>query len=200
MSCLVRDKFASVGLGPILVPVYGQCSGSVLSELSLIGASQVLFIVVNIEIPGKLFVILSSVAGLVTLPTRFVALDTSIDDVDGRTKARVDTVPSVSRVGHPGPINDMQHAGLGRLGGHIEPGGGGKIEPSVCNKVRMIQKKTTFTKHGLAELAIVEVVTELLGSPAIVLLPFSLDILSTGPFLGQAVSLDAVVIVIASLT
>ena len=32
-------------------------------------------------------------------------------------------------VGLPGPVNDVQHAGLGRLGGGVEPGGGGQVQP-----------------------------------------------------------------------
>ena len=92
----------------------------------------------------------------------------------------------------------MEHAGLRRLGGNVEPRGGGEIEPSVSHKVRMIQKKTTFTKHGLAELTVVEVITELLGSSTKILFPVSVSILPTGPFLCQAVGFDAVVIVVAS--
>ena len=58
----------------------------------------------------------------------------------------------------------MQHAGLGRLGGGVEPGGGGQVEPGVRHEVRVVQQEPPVTKHGLAELAVVEVVAELLGS------------------------------------
>ena len=42
-----------------------------------------------------------------------------------------------------------------------------------------------LAEHGLAELAIIEVVAELLGPPAEVLLEFPLSVLTTSPLLGD---------------
>ena len=69
-------------------------------------------------------------------------------------------------IGLPAPVNDVEHAGLGRLGRGVEPGGGGQVEPGVRYEVRVVQEKTAVLEHGLAELAVVEVVAELLGSAA----------------------------------
>ena len=140
----------------------------------------------------------NSIACLLSFTPGLVALYAPIDDVDRGPEPGVDAVPPVGGVGDPGAIDHVQHAGLGRLGGDIEPRGRGEIEPSVGHKVRMIQKKTTFTKHGLAELTVVEVITELLGASTKILFPVSIPILPTGPFLCQAVGFDAVVIVVAS--
>ena len=103
-------------------------------------------------------------------------------------------------VGLPGPVNDVQHAGLGRLGGGVEPGGGGEVQPGVRHEVRVVQEKTTLTKHGLAELAVVEVVAELFGSPPVILLPLSAPVPATAPLVGQTVRLLAVVVVITART
>ena len=77
-------------------------------------------------------------------------------------------------VGLPGPVNDVQHAGLGRLGGGVEPGGGGQVQPGVRHEVRVVQEQPSVLKHGLAELAVVEVVTQLLRSSAVILLELAL--------------------------
>ena len=100
-------------------------------------------------------------------------------------------------IGLPAPVNDVEHAGLGRLGRGVEPGGGGEVEPGVRYEVRVVQKKTTFTKHGLAELAVVEVVAELFGPAAVIFLPLARPLPPTGPLLGEAVRLLAVIIVVA---
>ena len=63
----------------------------------------------------------------------------------------------------------------------------------------MVQQKAAVIKHGLAELTVVEVVTELLGASAKILLPVSVSIFATGPFLCEAISFDAVIIVVTSL-
>ena len=111
---------------------------------------------------------------------------------------RNNSVPPVNFIWLPGPVDHVEHAGLGGLRGDVEPRGRGKVEPRVRHKVRMIQQKTTLSEHGLAELTIVKVVTELLGSSAEILFPVSVPIFPTGPFLCQAVGFDAVVIVVTS--
>ena len=54
------------------------------TELRLFSAAQFLFLIVDVEIPGELFVILHPVAGLLALPpVPGVALHPPVDDVDG---------------------------------------------------------------------------------------------------------------------
>ena len=90
----------------------------------------------------------------------------------------------------------MEHAGLGRLGRGVEPGGGGQVEPGVRHEVRVVEEKTTVPEHGLAELAVVEVVAELLGPSPVVLPPLASPVLATAPLLGDAVRLVTVIVVL----
>ena len=76
-------------------------------------------------------------------------------------------------VGLPGPVNDVQHAGLGRLGGGVEPGGGGQVQPGVRHEVRVVQQQPAVLEHGLAELAVVEVVAQLFGAAAEIFPPLA---------------------------
>ena len=139
MGGLVGDELAGVWRCPVLVPVDGERPGSLLAELALVGAAEVLVLVVHVEVPGKLLVVVSPVEGLLAVPSPgLVALNPPVDDVDGGAEARVDAVPPVDRVGYPGPVNDVQHAGLWRLRGHVEPSGGCEVEPSVSHEVRMV--------------------------------------------------------------
>ena len=57
------------------------------TELTLLGATKFLFLIVDIEVPGELLVILNPVPGLLALPAVLgVALHSSVDDVDGGAK------------------------------------------------------------------------------------------------------------------
>ena len=49
-----------------------------------------------------------------------------------------------------------------------------KVQPGVCHEVRVVQQEPALSKHGLAELAVVEVVTQLLRSSAVILLELTL--------------------------
>ena len=99
-------------------------------------------------------------------------------------------------IGLPAPVNDVEHAGLGGLGSGVEPGGGGQVEPGVRYEVRVVQQQAAVLKHGLAELAVVEVVAQLLGSAAVIFLPAARPVPPAGPLVGQAVRLLAVVVVV----
>ena len=90
----------------------------------------------------------------------------------------------------------MEHAGLGRLGRGVEPGGGGQVEPGVRNEVRVVQQEPPVPEHGLAELSVVEVVAELLGPSPVVLPPLASPVLATAPLLGDAVRLVTVIVVL----
>ena len=92
----------------------------------------------------------------------------------------------------------MEHAGFRRLRSGVEPCGRGQIEPGVGYKVRVVQQQTTVIKHRLTELAVVEVVAELFGPAAVIFLPLTAPVPATGPLLGQAVSLLAVVVVVTA--
>ena len=66
------------------------------TKLFLLGTAQFLVLVVNIEIPGKLLVVLDPVPGLLALcPVPGVAFHPTIDDVDRCAETRGDTVGSV---------------------------------------------------------------------------------------------------------
>lgn len=45
----------------------------------------------------------------------------SIDNIDGRSKARFEACTSVCRIWHPVASDDIVHAWLWRLGRHVEP-------------------------------------------------------------------------------
>ena len=62
----------------------------------------------------------------------------------------------------------------------------------------MVQKKAAILEHGLAELAVVEVVAELFGPAAVIFLPLAAPVPATGPLVGQAVRLLAVVVVVTA--
>ena len=199
MGGLVGHELAGEGGGPVLVPIDGQRPRPVRRELALVPAAEVLGLGVHVQVPRELLVVLRPVARLLGLAAGLVALDPPIDDVDGGSEPGVDAVPPVGAVGDPGAVDHVEHARLGGLGGDIEPRGRGKVEPRVRHKVRMIQQKTTLSEHGLAELTVIEVVTELLGASAKILLPVSVSIFATGPFLCEAVGFHAVIIVVTSL-
>ena len=76
-------------------------------------------------------------------------------------------------IGHPRPVNYVEHAGLGGLRGGVEPGGGGEVQPGVRHEVRVVEQQAAVLEHGLAELAVVEVVAELLGSSAEIFPPLA---------------------------
>ena len=83
---------------------------------------------------------------------------------------RNNSVPPVNFVRLPGPVDHVEHAGLGRLGGGVEPGGGGQVEPGVGHKVGVVEQQPTLPEHGLAELTVVEIVTQLLRSSSVIFL------------------------------
>ena len=62
----------------------------------------------------------------------------------------------------------------------------------------MVEEKTTFAEHGLTELAVVEVVAELFGPPAVIFFPLTSPVPAAAPLVGQAVRLLAVVVVVAA--
>ena len=68
------------------------------TELRLFSAAQFLFLIVDVEIPGELFVILHPVARLLALPAvPGVALHSAVDDVDGGAEpGRQTTSPVLS--------------------------------------------------------------------------------------------------------
>ena len=69
------------------------------TKLLLLSTAQFLVLVVDIEIPGELLVILDPVARLLALPAvPGVALHSAVDDVDGGTKTRTDSISSILRV------------------------------------------------------------------------------------------------------
>ena len=107
------------------------------------------------------------------------------------------TLPHL-RVGLPGAVNHVQHAGFGRLGRGQEPGGGGEVEPGVRHEVRVVEQQPALAEHGLAELPVVEVVAQLLGAAPVVLPPLARPVRAARPLLGQAVRLDAVVVILAA--
>ena len=66
------------------------------TKLFLLGAAQLLVLVVDIEIPGELLVVLDPVPGLLALrPVPSVALHSAVDDVDCGAKTRADSVSAV---------------------------------------------------------------------------------------------------------
>ena len=66
------------------------------TELRLFSAAQFLFLIVDVEIPSKLFVILDPVGGLLALPpVPGVALHPAVDDVDGGAEPRGQTASPV---------------------------------------------------------------------------------------------------------
>lgn len=68
------------------------------TELLLLGAAQLLVLVVDIEIPGELLVVLDPVPGLLALrPVPGVALHSAVDDVDCGAKTRADSISAVLR-------------------------------------------------------------------------------------------------------
>ena len=100
--------------------------GSLLRELSHVVTEQFLSSDVNTESPGKVSVVASSVlrVGIV-----FPALYRSVDDHRGHSESRNQIGGDVVIIRDPGTVQHLQHAGLGRLGGHEEPHGGGKVKP-----------------------------------------------------------------------
>ena len=87
---------------------------------------------------------------------------------------RNNSVSPINCIWLPGAVNDVQHAGLGRLGGGVEPGGGGEVEPGVRHKVGVVKQEATLPKHRLAELPVVEIVTQLLRSSSVIFLELTL--------------------------
>ena len=87
---------------------------------------------------------------------------------------------------------------LGRLRRGEEPDGAGEVEPGVRHEVRVVEQQPTLAEHGLAELPVVEVVTQLLGAAPIVLPPLARPVRAARPLLGEAVRLDAVVVILAA--
>ena len=87
---------------------------------------------------------------------------------------------------------------FGRLGRDIEPGGGGEVEPGVRHEVRVVEQQPALAEHGLAELPVVEVVAQLLGAAPVVLPPLARPVRAARPLFGQAVRLDAVVVILAA--
>ena len=66
------------------------------TKLLLLGAAQLLVLVVDIEIPGELLVILDPVSRLLALcPVPGVALHSAVDDVDCGAKTRADSIGTV---------------------------------------------------------------------------------------------------------
>ena len=120
MGGLVVDQLAGVWRGPVLVPVDRQSprasyryswhwvndlshAVSVImptcTKLLLLSTAQFLVLVVDIEIPGELLVILDPVARLLALlAVPGVALHSAVDDVDGGTKTRTDSIRTILRV------------------------------------------------------------------------------------------------------
>ena len=119
-------------------------------------------------------------------------------DLTKKSTNRNNSVPPVNLVWLPGSVDNVQHAGLRRLGRGVEPRGGGqvqpwveliftrilcnrylkrqkkKVPPCVCHEVRVVQQEPALSEHGLAELPVVEVVTQLLRSSAVILLELAL--------------------------
>ena len=126
------------------------------------------------------------------------ALYPAVDDHDGGSEARLQLVLPVAFVRLPGAVNDVEHAGLGRLRVGVEPGGGGEVEPGVRHEVRVVEQQPALAEHGLAELPVVEVVAQLLGAAPVVLPPLARPVRAARPLLGQAVRLDAVVVILAA--
>ena len=96
MGGLVGDELAGVWRCPVLVPVDGERPGPLLAELALVGAAEVLVLVVHVEIPGKLLVVVSPVEGLLAVPSPgLVALNPPVDDVDGGAEPGRQTISPV---------------------------------------------------------------------------------------------------------
>ena len=108
---------------------------------------------------------------------------------------RNNSVPPIDCIWLPGAVYDVQHARLGRLGGGVEPkkknknkkyikkyfkkngvepGGGGEVEPGVRHKVGIVEQQPALPEHRLAELPVVEIVTQLLRSSSVIFLELAL--------------------------
>ena len=74
MGGLVGDELAGVWRCPVLVPVDGERPGSLLAELALVGAAEVLVLVVPIVADGTLSIFLDDKASLMGAQ-RVVALN-----------------------------------------------------------------------------------------------------------------------------
>ena len=101
------------------------------------------------------------------------ALNSSIDDHDGRPKAGLQLVPPVAVVWFPGAVNDVEHAGFRRLRVGIEPRGRGEVKPGGGHQVRVLQQFIDVAEHCVGERTVVEVVRELFCPAAIVLLTWA---------------------------
>ena len=81
------------------IQLYRQSAGArplTCTELTLSSAAKFLFLVVDVEIPGKLLVVLNPVPRLLALPpVPRVALHPAVDDVDGGREAWRDPVPPI---------------------------------------------------------------------------------------------------------
>ena len=70
-------------------------------------------------------------------------------DLTKKSTNRDNSIPPIDFVGLPGSVDNVQHAGLRRLGRGVEPRGGGKVQPWVkliftrilCNRYLKRQKK-----------------------------------------------------------
>ena len=105
---------------------------------------------------------------------------------------RNNSVPPIDCIWLPSAVDDVQHARLGRLGGGVEPkkkikknkkikeiigvepGGGGEVEPGVGHKVGIVEQQPALPEHRLAELPVVEIVTQLLRSSSVIFLELAL--------------------------
>ena len=64
--------------------------------------------------------------------------ETSVTSIDLTKKStnRNNSVPPVDLVGLPGSVDNVQHAGLRRLGRGVEPRGGGQVQPGYADDQR----------------------------------------------------------------
>ena len=98
------------------------------------------------------------------------ALQAPVDDHGGGPEARDSARLCVRLVGAPGLLHHGLDARLGGLRRHVEPEGGGKVEPGARHEVGVVEQGLRVAVHGHAERPIVVVPAELLGAAAVVLL------------------------------
>jgi len=147
---LVVHQAAAERVRPVLVPVDWEGAGPASSKLLLFSTSQGFILNVDVEIPGKLFVVRNPVKGLLGLPAVLgIALNAAINDVDGGPEPGLDTVLTVLTVRNPGSVYNVQHGWFRRLWLGVEPGCGGQVQPRGGHKVWVVQQQLTVTKHGL---------------------------------------------------
>ena len=159
---------------PIRTPVEGECSrGSIRWERTAVTAGQLLSSDVHPKYSSEILVVVGSVDSTTGIGGIGTTLQASIDDHDCGSKSRFQIGSRVSCVGCPCPFNHLQHARLWSLRSHIEPHTAGEIQPGGSYEIRIFQKDTGISVHGLRECPVVVVPAQLFCPPSMIHLPRS---------------------------